>query len=129
MYNLEIRFTNLTELPELPNYLTCLHCSINKLTQLPKLPNELFMLQCSCNKLTQLPKLPDSLEFLDCQVNKLTCLPKLPRKIKSLNRISSNYTPSWYIGFYYSYKGEDQLNKVREKIINCSRVKKLIQKF
>ena len=61
----------LTELPELSEGLEHLSCWNNNLNWLPKLPKSLDVIFCDGNNLDKLSELPDSLEHLSCYNNNL----------------------------------------------------------
>ena len=88
----DVGYSYVTELPELPDGVEDLIVSGNYLTSLPELPDELEYLSCSNNQLTSLPELPDSLESLYCSSNKLTALPALPASIEMLFCDSNSLT-------------------------------------
>ena len=78
------RLTEIPKLNELRNpqfskALTDLYIDYNKITELPDLPENLEFLTCSHNKLTELPEIPDSLVFLDCTYNNLDQPPVVPK--------------------------------------------------
>jgi hypothetical protein len=85
---LDLSRLRLTELPELPEGVTWLHCYHNKLTSLPDtLPASLICLDCSHNQVTTLPDtLPVGLRYLKCIDNRLTRLPDiLPAGLRILS--------------------------------------------
>ena len=82
----------ITELPELPESLTCLDVDGNYLTDLPELPAGLEELDCDGNQLTSLPALPAGLKELYCYGNKLTTLPELPAGLTELSCSSNQLT-------------------------------------
>jgi hypothetical protein len=69
---------NLTQLPQLPDSLQYLECTLDSLTSLPALPASLTDFNCGGNYLTNLPTLPASLTFLQVDSNLFTTLPNLP---------------------------------------------------
>jgi len=90
VYQLDIQSFNvsgigLTKLPELPENLISLDCSMNNISVLPELPKNLQLLYCENNKIKELSELPDTLKILWCQKNFLTELPELPNGLKELS--------------------------------------------
>jgi Leucine-rich repeat (LRR) protein len=84
------QFSQLKDLPELPNSLQYLDCCDNRLTSLPELPESLKYLNCSDNILTTLPELP-KLDVLYCNNNLLGTLPDVPESLKSLYCFDNKY--------------------------------------
>jgi len=81
-------------LPELPDSLEVLNCSVNKIKCLPiKLPSNLKILNCSRNYLVMLPKdLPETIMEIDCSNNILTEIPKyFPPTMKGVFNCSNNF--------------------------------------
>lgn len=74
-----------------------------------------------------LEELPNELKWLSCWCNKLTMLPKLPDKILDNLLCYSNHLSLWYSNDWRH--GEDLVQKMRKRINNEMRVKKLIKVF
>lgn len=75
----------LTKLPELPNTIQVINCSVNNISSIPEpLPSELTDFSCAENSLSSLPKLPGKLTTLSCGSNKLTSLPQLPVSLTAI---------------------------------------------
>ena len=84
LFSLKCSINDLTSLPVLSNVLKILICDDNKISSLPQLPSSLRELECDRNILTKLPPLPNNLKVLTCDHNKLTELPPLPNTLKVL---------------------------------------------
>lgn len=75
---LDVSYSNLTSLPELPPNLIKLHAFGNKLTSLPELPQTLEVLEIGDNTISQLPALPASLKEIGCYNNPGIKIGELP---------------------------------------------------
>lgn len=84
MEHLEIKYTDLTHLPELPLSLKVLKVDNNQLCRLPNLPPNLEELECNNNQLTELPLLPQNLKYLNVSDNPLKIIPILPKNLNGL---------------------------------------------
>jgi len=121
-------YTTFEEITCLCNYndIIKLYCNHNQLTELPKLPDSLTCLYCSYNQLKELPELPDNLEILYCYNNQLTELPKLP---DSITRLTCYHNPIYdFLKSYFNKNDEiKNINEYREWKLNYQ--KKFILKI
>lgn len=78
-------YTNLKELPKLPDNLESLVCGFTDIKVLPSLPITLYELACNDTNITSLPDLPDSLRYLNASRTNISTLPTLPIKLKDLD--------------------------------------------
>lgn len=82
--HLDISFSNICELPELPNTLEKLIIDYTNIRRIESLPQKLKYFDCQECGLELLPPLPEGLRYLNCSSGVLTKLPPLPSTLRVL---------------------------------------------